>query len=663
MIFGAYMQSSVTNPLVEFIQGDTSHIHIFASEKANAPVSRLLYGKFTEHLGTNVYNGAWAQILRNTGFEPGDYFGKPHEEYASAEGLAFTWESYGKGDVTYSLSTDRINSETSQSMEILNLESAEVGIRQKVYLPLNRTNSFEVSVWVKGSVANLYIAIQTIGGRELGSVELAGISDEWKQQKAKFRINTIGIAKGQQLVFSIGAREPGTILIDQCFLFPADNLRGFDPDIVRMMKEAGLPLLRFPGGNFASGYHWQDGIGPIDQRPLRKNPAWSGDEPNHVGTDEWLAWCELVGCEALICVNAGNGTPEEAADWVEYCNGDASTRFGALRAKNGHAKPYGVKYWEVGNELYGDWQIGHCTAEEYAKRYRQFHDAMKARDPNVLFIANGQDVNWNQPTIREDAAILRSLSTHCLMGSAIQTDLPKEDVFRSYMGLPVWFEGQLREMGQRMAQGGVADPKLAVTELQIFTKRPSLPSNRTLTEALFYAGVLNAAIRLDGLVEMVTHSALVNHGAGLEKDREFVFPHPVYLAEKLYSTQSGKWPVCVKVTSPQFGVHQTVDLPAVENAPYLDAVALLDDTGKEMNLLVTNRHPKDALTTEIKLDGFDAAPEVLTQTIAGDYMARNSLNDPVKVRIRQGRTRSESGGLAYKFPPSSLTCLRFKLAD
>ena len=638
-------------------------IEIFAAEKAKTPVSRMLYGKFTEHLGANVYNGAWAQILRNTGFEPGDYFGSPHATYPQVEGVAFTWESYGKGDVTYSLSTDRINSDTSQSIEVRNLDSPEVGIRQKVFLPLHRTNKFELSLWVKGSVKTLCIAVQTVQGRELGSTSLTGISGKWKRHNAKLDLNTVGISKGQELVFTIGAREPGTILLDQCFLCPADTMRGLDPDVIRMMREAKLPLLRFPGGNFVSGYHWKDGIGPIDQRPVKKNPAWSGDEPNHVGTDEWMAFCELVGCEALICINAGDGTPEEAADWVEYCNGDVSTKLGALRAENGHPKPYGVRYWEVGNELYGDWQIGHCTAEEYAKRYRAFHDAMKARDPSILFIANGQDPEWNEPTVREDADILRSLSIHCLMGSGMPADTPKEDVFKSYMALPVWFEGQLREMGRRMAEVGVTDPKLALTELQIFTKHRELPTNQTLTEALMYAGMLNMAIRLDGLLELITHSALLNHGAGLLKQWELVFANPLYLAEKIYSAQSGKWPVRIQVTSPQFSVHQLVDMPAVENASYLDAVALLDDSGKELNLLVTNRHPKDALATEIRLDAFTAAPEVITQTLAGNYMARNSFERPDAVRLRAATIRRESDGLAYKFPASSLTCLHFKAAE
>ena len=115
------------------------------------------------------------------------------------------------------------------------------------------------------------------------------------------------------------------------------------------MTDVRLPMLRFPVGNFVSGYHWRDGIGPVDQRPILPNPAWPIIEWNDVGTDEWLQLCNLVGCEPLICVNAGDGTPQEAADWVAYCNSGTETPMGALRAANGRVQPYNVRRWEIGN--------------------------------------------------------------------------------------------------------------------------------------------------------------------------------------------------------------------------------------------------------------------------------------------------------------------------
>src|SRR5690606_13059468 len=120
----------------------------------------------------------------------------------------------------------------------------------------------------------------------------------------------------------------------------------WDPEVVQLLRDAKVSVLRFPGGNFASGYHWEDGVGPIERRPEKPNPAWAEWEPNHVGADEWLALCELIGAEPLICVNAGNGTPEEAANWVRYCNDPETTPWGQKRAANGHPAPYNVRLWE-----------------------------------------------------------------------------------------------------------------------------------------------------------------------------------------------------------------------------------------------------------------------------------------------------------------------------
>jgi len=382
------METSGAKPLVEFTAGDQARIEIMASEQRESPVSPLLFGKFTEHLGSNVYHGIWAQILMNSGFEPASYFshrggeeldhrlvstgrytGVPDLLESHKAGTACLWARWGEGDVTYSLDTDRINSDTSQRIEIRSLSTPEAGVRQPIFLPLHRTGKYEVRVWAKGTVKQLHIAIRTTDGKELGGADLTALGSEWNHYTVRFDVDREGIARGQLLLLTLGMTEPGTVWLDQCFLFPADHMRGFDPDVVRFLRDSKLPLLRFPGGNFASGYDWKDGVGPIDERPMRHNRSWNQDEPNHVGTDEYMAFCKLVGCEPLICVNAGDGTPEEAAHWVEYCNGDADTKYGSLRAKNGHPEPYGVKYWEIGNELYGNWQIGHCTAEEYAERH------------------------------------------------------------------------------------------------------------------------------------------------------------------------------------------------------------------------------------------------------------------------------------------------------
>jgi len=665
------------NQLVQFTRGDKVRIEVFAGEKAEA-ISPFLFGKFTENLGSNVYNGLWAQILRNTGFEPAEYFSHhgeggiwrrmghigmlnvyPHLQNDMREGIACFWGKWGLGDVAYSLSEDCVNSNSAQMIEVNSLMSDEVGVLQPIWLPTHRTKEYEVSLWVKGTVKQAHVAIRTEDGATVGECTIP-VSPEWSKQEAQISIDTGDFERGRPFLFTIALSEPGMVLLDQCFLFPTDHMNGFDPDVVRLLKESRLSMLRFPGGNFASGYHWKDGIGPIDARPIRLNPAWDLDEPNHVGTDEYITLCRMLGCEPLICVNAGNGTPEEAAQWVEYCNGTLDTEFGRLRARNGNPEPYGVKFWEVGNELYGEWQIGHCSSQEYAERYRRFHDAMKAVDPTINLIANGQDCAWNAAIIEKDKDILRSLSTHLLLGSAVPEDAEPEQVYLSYMALPFWFENELRAMGRQMEQGGVAEPKLAVTELQMFTKSPRLPNNQTLSEAIVYSGMVNAMIRTQGLVEIFTHSALVNHGGGILKQREFTFPNPVYWAHRIYASQPGRIPVQLRLTCPCFSVKQLHDLPGWEDVPYVDAIALLNEAGEKLNLIVTNRHPRKAMESQIYIHGMDASPHVIVKALTGrDFMTRNTFEVPDEVSPSLSQVDASGSSVVLVLPPHSITRLTF----
>lgn len=130
---------------------------------------------------------------------------------------------------------------------------------------------------------------------------------------------------------------------------------GFRRDVISYFKELRVPVVRYPGGNFCASYRWQDGIGPKEKRPKRPELAWEGVEPNTFGTDEFMEWCKVVGTEPYLCLNMGTGTLEDALAWVEYCNGDKGTYYANLRRQNGHEKPYNVKYWALGNEMWGPW--------------------------------------------------------------------------------------------------------------------------------------------------------------------------------------------------------------------------------------------------------------------------------------------------------------------
>jgi len=664
----------------------SAQIEVFAGLRASEPVTKRLYGKFCEHLGSNIYNGIWAQILRNPGFEPWHLFGNDDQiahraaglerEFqvkrlvASRErGIAFPWIPWGQGEITYELdNTQPFNSETSQRITATSVPpGGTAGVAQPICLPLHRVRDFELTLAVRGKGDGLRLEATLRRGAPDGPpvarAQLRRVGRDWSRETLRLALPRERYAPGEVFFLILALACPGTVWLDNAELFPADHVAGFDPDAVRLWREARLPLLRYPGGNFASGYHWQDGVGPREKRPTVFNRAWNQPEPNHVGTDEFMAYCSAVGCEPFLCVNAGDGTPDEAAAWVEYCNGGPDTRYGRLRAQNGHPKPYNVRLWQIGNELWGNWQIGHCTREEYAERYERFCRAMKAADPTIHLIACGQDIQWNEPLVTRKGKLVESVSIHSLVGSGLRGTHDAQGAFESLLAYPTAYAGVLEGLRRQMAPH-VEKPRIAITELQVFTNQPQLPNNGEIVEALFLAGILHTAIRSGGLVELITHTANMNHGGGLRKTREIVYPNPVYFTSRLYATQPGIWPVALRVTAPATDVPARGGLPEVKGSPYLDAIALLDETGEKLVMLVVNRHHDRPIPVTIVLTDFLPRTQCHTQTLRGThYRDLNTWQDPDRVRLFDTTERAAGRQLKVTFAPCSVTALTCRRAD
>jgi alpha-N-arabinofuranosidase len=641
-------------------------VTVAADRLAGPPISRLLFGKFTEHLGRNVYGGAWAETIENPWFagihqwpDPETVRKRLHElsrtyripelEDLSAQGIAPYWML--RGSVRAFL--DRGVRGYAQRVTT---EGGDAGLRTLVFLPFHRQRGIHLNVRGRANkTTRAIVRLMTVHGVELAWTDVTLHRGDWQTvERTLHRAPARQVGLGTPILLDIQFEHPVTVWLDRCSLIPSDNRYGWDPEVVAFMKEASLPLLRFPGGNFASGYHWKDGVGPADDRPILPNPAWPEIEWNDVGTDEWLQLCHLVGCKPLICVNAGNGTPEEAAEWVEYCNGGIDTPMGAFRAANGHPQPYNVKYWEVGNELYGDWQIGHTGPEEYAERYTRFREAMLAVDPTVHVIANGNDAGWNAALVNRAGETVESISVHTLAGYHIPAEADPEAVYLEYMGFAAAYENHLKDLAAPMRAAGLT-PCLAITELSIFTLKPQLPNVDNLSEALYYSGIVNAAIRSQGLVELITHSALINHSAGLVKQHGVVYPHPLWWALHLYSTHPAIQPVEIAVDGPTFSCSGQWLTP-VEGAPVVDAVALLSEEGNTLVVFLTNRDPHAGISARIRLDGFARHAQGTAYTLSGEtFMAVNAWDAPHRVRVWSQPAHLADGLLRYTLPPHSLT--------
>ncbi len=308
-----------------------------------------------------------------------------------------------------------------QRVEVLSAsENTPRGIGQWTYLPLHRTRRYHFRMVARAvTPCTLDVTLRPVDAGEPVASAIVDLGTGWQTLKGTLVLPE-DTPPDALYEAALTSAAPAHVVIDRLLLYPDDAIDGADPDIIRMLREAHLPLLRWPGGNFVSGYHWRDGVGPVDARPTLPNPAWEGLEFNLFGTDEFIVFCRAVGCEPMICVNAGNGTPEEVAAWVEYCNGSADTPMGRLRAENGHPEPYDVRIWEIGNEIYGHWQVGWTTPEGNVDRYRRFREAMLTADPTLRILGcgygNEPDSEWNHRLIEDTGDTLQTITDHILTG-------------------------------------------------------------------------------------------------------------------------------------------------------------------------------------------------------------------------------------------------------
>jgi alpha-N-arabinofuranosidase len=693
---------------------ETSNVVVRVTTAVRSPhrIPANLTGKFAEHLGQNIVNGMDAQILRNPTFA--DYpiwtgqtspdglalfhydreaiagelrrlarrWGCPENDLenlimARQDGLAAFWIRSG----------DRVSVEVSPDTgpaggraQRVSVRHGNGGIAQWVWLPLHRVRAYDLEIMARSpDISSLVVAFTADGATQPAArATVTGLTGAWQKLRTRLELPLEALAEAAYRL-DITAASPGQIVFRHLFLRPADHVQGADPDVIRLLRESRLPILRWPGGNFVSGYHWEDGIGPVEQRPTRANPAWGGVEPNLFGTAEFVQFCRAVGCEPMICVNAGDGTPAEAARWIEYCNGPASTPMGARRAADGFTEPFRVRHWEVGNELWGRWQVHWTTAAGYVDRYRAFSQTMRAADPTMRLYACGAPVfwgkDWNKALIAGLGRELGTTTDHPLIGGEVSPDTEPLDVYRDFMGVPQVLEQKWAALRAAMELGGVREPRLAVTELQLFARigrasgnaparlRPeNFLGQATLGEGLYDVLIYHAAVRLAPFVEMITHSATVNHGGGLRKERERVYANPCHHAQAMFAALAGATPVGVEVQAPVERAPRVLpDLRSATPAreyPTLDALAALGPAG-DLWLSLVHRGTAGALRLTIELPDYPAAARAEVRTLAAEVpWAANTLARPDAVQPVDSTAEVHETRLALELPPYALVRVR-----
>ncbi len=373
---------------------------VIDTEKTGKPMSKYIYGQFIEHLGRCIYQGIWAEMLEDRKFF-----------WAVGEGES-PWKAVGEAGL---VKMDKVKPFTGIQTPRVTLTGKGPGGVVQEALALVEGKEYVGRVVLGGDPSAAPVNVSLVWGDGPDARQTLTVKEIGRDYRT-FLFTFKAGASTENARLEIVSSGRGSFKVGTASIMPADNVEGFRPEVLALLKELDSPVYRWPGGNFVSGYDWRDGIGDRDRRPPRKNPAWRGVEHNDVGVHEYLDLIRLIGSEAYITVNSGLGDVVMALEELEYVNGAPDSRMGKLRAANGRTEPWGVKFWAIGNEMYGDWQLGHIPLSDYVKKHTQYAVAMKAMDPSVQVVAVGAVGRWSETMLAQASNHMDLISEHFYVG-------------------------------------------------------------------------------------------------------------------------------------------------------------------------------------------------------------------------------------------------------
>ena len=641
-------------------------IAIDAGKAAGAPIPRTIFGSFLEPIGNSTYNGLCAQLLVNPSLEENLWSAKnletmvhdrPELMRASALGLPLPWEPLDpkQGNRYEPRWGNAANSW--RSLVVMGVPGQPTGIRQQVYLPVQRELTYNGSFFARhlSGPSTLTISFRVRDSNEvLASVKIEATSEEWKAYDFQLQVPAGELHRLEPADFVVELSGDERVDLDQFSLMPADAIDGLDPDEVAMAKSMETSLVRF-GGNFTSGYHWRDGIGSRQKRVTMLNIAWGIPEYNTFGTDEFLRFCDLIGAEPQIALNLGSGTPQEAADWVRYVNE--------------HWHQHGGLLWELGNELWGDWNVGWPTTDEIAGRTLAFSKAVHAVDPTARLIATGGDPewfsSWNAHQLSNPAGTFDYLSTHFVVTNT-QTKLahPSTDFMtQAAFALPVELGRKLRADQQQIDENPAFAHRahVAFTEWLFVGNRDGVPSFRNMGGAVDTAGFFNMLMRNSDVVPISDMTGIMEF-AGIWKNHGQVYGAPGYYAFRMYSTAHPATPVEAISDAGSYSVKNGIErLPEIDDVPYLDVTAALDESKKALSIFCVNRSLDIDIPADVVVRDFVGSGSAEVQTLRSASISdENDDDEPERVVPVTNEDKVSNGHLRHIFPHESVTVITLR---
>lgn len=481
------------------------------------------------------------------------------------------------------------------------------------------------------------------------------------------------------LLFSGFAEHMGRCIYEGIYdpASPCADERGMRTDVLGALRELNFRAMRYPGGNFLSGYRWQDGVGPREQRPRRRDLAWHSIETNQFGTNEFLEFCKSIGTEPMLGVNMGTGTIQEAANLVEYCNVPTGTHYADMRAAHGYREPHKVKYWCLGNEMDGPWQIGHLEAAEYGAKAREAAKLMRWHDPNVKLVLCGSsssimptypdwdrvalELAWDQVDYHsmhyyahnrdnDTASYLAYSAAFESYVDVLTSTLryvkaklrSKHEVYLSWDEWNVWYKATLSEG----AHGGWQEAPHLIEEVY------------NLEDALVVAQWMNVFLRKSDVLKIACIAQIVNVIAPILTTRDAMLKQSIYFPLMAFSNLAMGSALDVSTKAPMYPTARYGDMPL------LDVSASYDEATGAHAVFIVNRSQTEAIPAEMHWQ--DRAPQQIKavyQLNGTDPKAANSFENPNVIGLRQVAVPTVSEGCAsLVLPPLSFTAVEASLA-
>jgi len=592
-------------------------------------MSELIYSQFIEHMGRCIYGGIWSEMLEDRKFYhpiTGNY--NPYANDALFPPIVRSpWQILGPPSSVVMVKDDPFVGDHDPQL------AAGARIQQHG-LGVVKGKKYTGYIWLKAVQGEPAVTVTLDLADQPVTIKPAG--DRYTRYEYAFTAN-----KTSDKAMLIVGVDGGAVRIGTLSLMPADNVEGMRADTLKLLKQLNSPLYRWPGGNFVSGYDWRDGIGDRDRRPPRTNPAWTGVEHNDFGMHEFIRLCELLNTEPMITINTGFEGAFSAEAQFDYANGTTKTVWGAERERNGRAKPFGVKYWCIGNEMWGDWQLGFMSAEDYQIKHNWVVDRLRKKHPDFVAIGSGNAGPWSHGLLQRCADRMDMIAEHFYIFE------PSDNVAEHVAKVPAAIRGKAdfhRRTQRELGLVGDRKVPIAMTEWNYwYGPHPygELGTVYYLKDALGIAAGIHEYARCSDIIGSAFYAQTVNVIGCIKTTKTDAFLAATALPLIMYREHFGSIPLDID--------------PAYTRATGLDVAAAWTADRKTLTIAVVNANPEPR-KVELAIDGVALSDKADRWWFAGNDPKLQNDADHNRLTIQH-----EAGvamGSAVEVPGYSATIYR-----